>query len=185
MRSSHLFKTDSALAITQRILPGSFGPQVCIMPNRDRWVPGVLRILRRYSPSAWVRRSARGMLRRMIQLSWKSFDEAWPQPFENSQWMWSFDRTVEIAKLLVAVPWRSISFYALTGQSVITHKKRLVKETIVKALEEIREQNLRGRILLVADKYSSHHAILTSGKGRRTRHRVRLHSAVLTDVERD
>ncbi|MEF8974941.1 MAG: IS630 family transposase [Halapricum sp.] len=89
------------------------------------------------------------------------FDEAWPQPFENSQRMWSYDRTVRIDKPLVAVPWRSIGFYALTGQSVITYKEELVKETIVEALEEIREQNPRGRILLVADNYGSHHAKLT------------------------
>jgi len=75
--------------------------------------------------------------------------------------MWSYDRTVQIAKPLVAVPWRSIGFYALTGQSVITYKERLIKETIVEALEEIREQNPRGRILLVADNYGSHHAKLT------------------------
>lgn len=50
------------------------------------------------------------------------FYEAWPQPFENSQRMWSFDRTVTIEKPLVTVPWRSIGFYALTGQSVITYK---------------------------------------------------------------
>ena len=75
--------------------------------------------------------------------------------------MWSFDRTVTIEKPLVTFPWRSIGFYALTGQSVITYKKRLVKETIVEALEEIREQNPVGRILLVADNYGSHHANLT------------------------
>jgi hypothetical protein len=55
--------------------------------------------------------------------------------------MWSFDRTVTIAKPLVTFPWRSLGFYAMTGQSVITFKKKLVKETIVEALEEIREQN--------------------------------------------
>jgi len=55
----------------------------------------------------------------------------------------------------VTVPWRSIGFYALTGY------KRLVKETIVEALEEIREQNPRVRILLVVDNYGSHHAKLT------------------------
>ena len=97
----------------------------------------------------------------MIPSCWDFFDEAWPQPFENSQRMWSFDRTVTIAKPLVTFPWRSIGFYALTGKSVITFKKRLVKETIVEALEEIREQNPRGRILLVADNYGSHHANLT------------------------
>ncbi|SNR60980.1 Transposase [Halorubrum vacuolatum] len=75
--------------------------------------------------------------------------------------MWSYDRTVQIEKPLVAVPWRSIGFYALTGQSVITFTERLVKETIVEALEEIREQNPAPRILLVADNYGSHHAKLT------------------------
>ncbi len=75
--------------------------------------------------------------------------------------MWSFDRTVTIEKPLVTVSWRSIGFYALTGQSVITFKERLVKEAIVEALEEIREQNPVGRILLVADNYGSHHACLT------------------------
>jgi len=90
-----------------------------------------------------------------------SFDEAWPQPFENSQRLWSFDRTVTIEEPLVTFPWRSIGFYALTGQSVITYKTELVKETIVEAIEEIREQNPRGRILLVADNYGSHHAKLT------------------------
>jgi transposase len=88
------------------------------------------------------------------------FDEAWPQSFENSQRMWSDDRTVQFEKPLVAVSWRSIEFYALTGQIVITLKGRLVKETIVEALETIREQNPRGRILLVADNYGSHHATL-------------------------
>ena len=97
----------------------------------------------------------------MIPSYWGSFDEAWPQPFENSQRMWSFDRTVSIPKPLVTFPWRSIGFYVLTSKSVITFKKRLVKETIVEALEEIREQNPRGRILLVADNYGSHHANLT------------------------
>lgn len=40
-------------------------------------------------------------------------------------------------------------------------QERLVKETIVEALEEIREQNPQGRILLIADNYGSHHATLT------------------------
>lgn len=75
--------------------------------------------------------------------------------------MWSFDRTVMIEKPLVTFPWRSIGFYALTGQSVITFKKKVVKETISEALEEIREQNPVGRILLVADNDSTHHARLT------------------------
>jgi len=59
--------------------------------------------------------------------------------------MWSYDRTVQIEKPLVAVPWWSIGFYALIAKSVITYKERLAKETIVEALEEIREQNPRDR----------------------------------------
>ena len=51
-RSSHSSKTASALAITQRILLGSFEPQECTTPNPDRWIPGVLKMLRRSSPSA-------------------------------------------------------------------------------------------------------------------------------------
>ena len=53
--------------------------------------------------------------------------------------MWAFDRTVTIEKPLLTFLWRSIGFYSLTGQNVITFKERLVKETIVEALEEIRE----------------------------------------------
>ncbi|ELY99640.1 putative transposase [Natrialba aegyptia DSM 13077] len=61
----------------------------------------------------------------------------------------------------MTVPWQSISFYALTGNSGITFKEKLVKETIVEALKEIREQNPPNRILLVADNYGFHHAYLT------------------------
>ncbi|WP_235019626.1 transposase [Natrialba sp. INN-245] len=75
--------------------------------------------------------------------------------------MWSFDRTVTIEKPLVTFPWRSVGFYALTGQSVITFKEKLVKETIGEAFEEIREQNPLNRILLAADNYGTHHAKLT------------------------
>ena len=49
--------------------------------------------------------------------------------------MWSFNRTVTIEKPLVTFPKRLIGFYTLTGQSVITFKERLVKETIVRHLK--------------------------------------------------
>jgi len=57
------------------------------------------------------------------------------------------------------------------------YKERLFKETIVESLKEIREQNPVGRILIIADNYSSHHVKFTT-TGRRTRHRVRLYSTV-------
>ena len=75
--------------------------------------------------------------------------------------MWSYDRTVEIENPLVAVPWRSISFYALTGQNTAIFRERLTKESICEALEEFREEIPAGRNLLVADNYGSHHVELT------------------------
>ncbi len=62
---------------------------------------------------------------------------------------------------MITFPRRSVGFYALTGQSVITFKERLVKETIVESLEEVHEQNPPDLILLIADNYGSHHANLT------------------------
>jgi transposase len=89
------------------------------------------------------------------------FDASWPQPFENSQRMWSYDRTVEIDKPMLAVRWKSIGFYALVGESAITFRERVTKESICAALERIREQNPVGRILLIADNDGGHHAHLT------------------------
>jgi transposase len=91
-------------------------------------------------------------------------DASWPQPFENSQRMWSYDRPVEIDKPMVAVPWKSIGFYALVGESTITFRERLTKESICAALERIREQNPPHRILLVADNDGGHHAHLTQDR---------------------
>ncbi|TMT87008.1 IS630 family transposase [Haloterrigena sp. H1] len=89
------------------------------------------------------------------------FDASWPQPFENSQRLWSYDRTVEIDKPLVAVPWKTLGFYALLGKSTLIFRKRTTKESICAALEAIREQNPVGRILLIADNDGGHHAKLT------------------------
>jgi len=89
------------------------------------------------------------------------FDVSWPQPFENSQRMWSYDRTVEIDKPMVAVPWKTIGFYALLGNSTLIFRERKTKESICAALEAIREQNPIGRILLIADNDGGHHAKLT------------------------
>ena len=88
-------------------------------------------------------------------------DASWPQPFENSQRMWSYDRTVKIDKPLVTVPWKTIGFYALLGKSTLIFRKRKTKESICAALEAIREQNPVGRILLIADNDGGHHANVT------------------------
>ena len=125
------------------------------------------------------------MNRRMIQSCSAFFDEAWPQPFDNSQRMWSYDRTVTIEKPLVTAPWRSFGFYALTGKSTISFGKRITKETVCEALEGIRKQNPVGRILLVADNYGSHHANLTQERVDELDIEFVLHSAVLASAERD
>lgn len=91
-------------------------------------------------------------------------DASWPQPFENSQRMWSYNRTVEINKSLVTVPWKTIGFYAILGKSALIFRKRTIKESICVALETIREQNPVGRILLIADNDGSHHAHLTQDR---------------------
>lgn len=70
------------------------------------------------------------------------FDASWPQPFENTQRMWSYDRTVEIDKPLVTVPWKTIGFYALLGKSTLIFRERTTKESICAALEALREQTM-------------------------------------------
>jgi len=75
--------------------------------------------------------------------------------------MWSYDRTVEIDKPLVTVPWKTLGFYALLGKSTLIFRKRTTKESICAALEAIREQNPVGQILLIADNDGGHHAKLT------------------------
>ena len=89
------------------------------------------------------------------------FDVSWPQPFDNSQRMWSYDRTVEIEKPLMTVPAKTLGFYALLGKSTLIFRNRKKKEDICAALEAIREQNPVGRILLIADNDGGHHAKLT------------------------
>jgi len=75
--------------------------------------------------------------------------------------MWSYDRTVEIDKPLVAVPWKTIVFYALLRKSTLIFRERTTKESIFAALEAIREPNPVGRILLIADNDGGYHANLT------------------------
>jgi len=89
------------------------------------------------------------------------FDLSWPQPFENSQRMWSYDRTVEIEKPMITAPWKALGFYAILGKSTVIFRERKAKEDICAALEAIREQNPVGRILLIADNDGGHHAKLT------------------------
>jgi len=91
------------------------------------------------------------------------FDISWPQPFENSQRMWSYDRTVEIKKPMVAVPWKTLGFYAIIGTSTLIFRERKAKAKrryLCGIRGDSRAESGR-QILLIADNDSSHHAKLT------------------------
>ena len=74
-------------------------------------------------------------------MPWSAFfDEAWPQPFDNSQRMWAFGNPV-FTKPLVTVSRRSFGFYALNGVSSITFSRRITQETVGEAFQMVRKQN--------------------------------------------
>lgn len=96
----------------------------------------------------------------MERQSLASFDQAWPQPFDNSQRMWAFGKP-SFRKRLVTVSWRSFGFYALNGTSTITFETEITQQTVSAAFVRIREENPTGRILLVLDNHSAHRAQYT------------------------
>jgi len=89
------------------------------------------------------------------------FDEAWPQPVENSQRMWSFDRTETIENPLVTFPWRPIGFLR-TDWPERDHVQTAVSEGDDRggARRDPRAKSA-GPDSTRAENYSSHHAQLT------------------------
>ena len=83
------------------------------------------------------------------------FDVSHPQPWDNSQRMYSVDEPT-ITRPLVKVDTPAAGFYALNGVSVLSFPPNQEKERICTCFEEIREQNPGERILLVLDNFSSH-----------------------------
>jgi Transposase and inactivated derivatives len=83
------------------------------------------------------------------------FDISHPQPWDNSQRVYSVDKP-HIERPLVKVDTPAAGFYALNGTSVLSFPPDQTKEEICACFETIREQNPRKRILLVLDNFSSH-----------------------------
>ena len=83
------------------------------------------------------------------------FDISHPQPWDNSQRMYTVDEPT-ITRPLVKIDTPAAGFYALNGESVLNFPVDQTKEQICACFERIREQNPGQRILLVCDNFSSH-----------------------------
>lgn len=83
------------------------------------------------------------------------FDISHPQPWDNSQRMYTVDDP-HITRKLVKIDTPAAGFYALNGGSVLSFPPNQEKEQICECFKKIREQNPGKRILLVLDNFSSH-----------------------------
>jgi transposase len=83
------------------------------------------------------------------------FDVSHPQPWDNSQRMYTVDDP-HITRPLVKIDTPAAGFYALNGESVLSFPPDQTKEQICECFKRIREQNPGKRILLVLDNFSSH-----------------------------
>jgi len=83
------------------------------------------------------------------------FDISHPQPWDNSQRLYTVDEP-HIERKLVKIDTPAAGFYALNGESVLSFPPNQEKEKICGCFENIREQNPGKRILLVLDNFSSH-----------------------------
>ena len=83
------------------------------------------------------------------------FDISHPQPWDNSQRLYTVDEP-HITRPLVKIDTPAAGFYALNGESVLSFPENQEKEKICACFERIREQNPGQRILLVLDNFSSH-----------------------------
>lgn len=83
------------------------------------------------------------------------FDISHPQPWDNSQRMYTVDEP-HIERKLVKIDTPAAGFYALNGESVLSFPPNQEKEKICGCFEKVREQNPAKRILLVLDNFSSH-----------------------------
>jgi transposase len=90
-------------------------------------------------------------------------DECRPQTGSNTRRVWSFGDP-EIRKDTTKYKANTFGFYAPWGGSVVCFKENSRKESVCEFLEEIREENLDGRILLILDNFASHRAEKTREK---------------------
>jgi len=90
-------------------------------------------------------------------------DECSPQTDSNTQRLWSFGKP-EIMKNTTKYKANTFGFYAPAGESLINFMENSKKESVCKFLEEVREKNSNGSILMVLDNFTSHRAKMTQEK---------------------
>jgi len=90
-------------------------------------------------------------------------DECRPQTESNTQRVWSFGKP-EIRKNTTRYKANTFGFYAPAGESLIGFKENSRKESVCEFLEEIREKNSEGSILMILDNFASHRAEMTQEK---------------------
>ena len=91
------------------------------------------------------------------------FDESSPQTTANTQRLWSLTKPT-VKKNTNRLRANAFGFYAVLGSSVVDFKEKSRKEYVVEFLEKIRKYNPKGRIMVILDNFSSHHANLTLEK---------------------
>ena len=90
-------------------------------------------------------------------------DECRPQTSSNTQRVWSFGKP-RISKNTTKYQANTFGFYAPGGESLVGFKENSKKESVCEFLEEVRERNPEGVILLVMDNFRSHKAEVTRRK---------------------
>ena len=87
-------------------------------------------------------------------------DECRPQTGSNTQRVWSLGKP-ETKRDTTHYRANTFGFYAPGGESLVGFKERSRKEDVCEFLEEMRERNPDGRILLILDNFRSHRAEVT------------------------
>lgn len=81
----------------------------------------------------------------------------------NTQRLWSFTKPTK-KKNTTKIRANTFGFYALNGKSQIAFKENSKKESVCSFLEQIRESNPEGEIVIILDNFSSHWANKTREK---------------------
>ncbi|MFO7968156.1 MAG: IS630 family transposase [Archaeoglobaceae archaeon] len=80
----------------------------------------------------------------------------------NTARLWSFGKPVrEVATYLTA---KATGFYALNGNNVLEFPANNKTGNFIAFLEKVRENNPKGRIVMILDNFSTHHAVKVKEK---------------------
>jgi putative transposase len=82
----------------------------------------------------------------------------------NSSRLWSFLKPIrEVATYLKT---KVTGFYSINGHNVLEFPENNKKENFVLFLEQIRNKNPHGRIVIILDNFRTHHAIMVREKAK-------------------